>query len=62
MRGTYSIYFMFSKSVRIVSVELLKALPARLEASDEELVEAIEINKWFGRGIDYVDVHLLEAA
>ena len=56
------IYFMFSKSVRIVSVELLKALPARLEASDEELVEAIEIHKWFGRGIDYVDVHSPEAA
>jgi predicted nucleic acid-binding protein len=41
---------------------LLKALPATAVAGDDEVLELIEQHRLFGRGIGYVDAHLLAAA
>lgn len=41
---------------------LLKALPVVGTAPDEEVLELIERHHLFGRGIGYVDAHLLAAA
>jgi predicted nucleic acid-binding protein len=41
---------------------LLKALPAIGVAGDDEVLELIEQHRLFGRGVGYVDAHLLTAA
>lgn len=40
----------------------LKKLPAAELASDNEVMELIERHRLFGRGIGYVDAHLLASA
>jgi len=41
---------------------LLKALPVVGAVTDDEVLELIEQHRLFGRGIGYVDAHLLAAA
>jgi predicted nucleic acid-binding protein len=43
-------------------LRLLQALPQAIVASDEEVLFFIERNALMGRGIGYVDAHLLAAA
>jgi predicted nucleic acid-binding protein len=43
-------------------LSLLKGLPAAVVASDEEVLLLIEREQLMGRGIGYVDVHLLASA
>ena len=43
-------------------LELLKGLPAATVASDTEVLLLIERERLMGRGIGYVDVHLLASA
>lgn len=40
-------------------LELLQHLPSAPVATDEEVLEFIETRKLMGRGIGYIDVHLL---
>jgi hypothetical protein len=42
-------------------LRLLKALPQAIVASDQEMLFFIERNALMGRGIGYVDAHLLAA-
>lgn len=44
---------------RRVTLDLLTQLPGALQATAEEALEFIEARELFGRGIGYVDVHLL---
>lgn len=41
---------------------LLTALPVSLKASDEEAIEFIERHRLMGRGLGYIDLHLLASA
>jgi len=41
---------------------MLSNLPAAVEASDGVVIEFIEKRSLYGRGIGYIDVHLLAAA
>ncbi len=43
-------------------IELLQALPQLAVATDDEVLYFIESQKLMGRGIGYVDAHLLAAA
>ena len=43
-------------------LELLRGLPAATEASDAEVLLLIERDRLMGRGIGYVDAHLLASA
>ncbi len=43
-------------------LELLQGLPAALVASDQEVLRLIEHDQLMGRGIGYVDAHLLASA
>lgn len=43
-------------------LELLQGLPAAVVASDAEVLLLIERNQLMGRGIGYVDAHLLASA
>ena len=43
-------------------LELLKGLPAAVVASDQEVLLMIEQHQLMGRGIGYVDAHLLASA
>jgi predicted nucleic acid-binding protein len=43
-------------------IELLQALPQLPSATDDEVLYYIERHKLMGRGIGYVDAHLLAAA
>lgn len=43
-------------------LELLHRLPQATVATDSELLEVIERRRLMGRGLGYVDVHLLAAA
>ncbi|MEA5410793.1 type II toxin-antitoxin system VapC family toxin [Synechococcus sp. BA-120 BA3] len=43
-------------------LSLLQGLPAAVVASDEEVLLLIERDQLMGRGIGYVDVHLLASA
>ena len=43
-------------------IALLEALPAALVAGHEELLSFIEARKVMGKGLGYIDVHLLAAA
>lgn len=47
---------------RVEVLALLQALPGALLASDEEALAFIETRRLMGRGIGYVDVHLLASA
>lgn len=41
---------------------LLRALPRAVVASDEEVLRLVEVKRLHGRGLGWVDVHLLAAA
>jgi predicted nucleic acid-binding protein len=43
-------------------LSLLQALPMAIPAEHREALELIEINRLTGKGLGYVDVHLLAAA
>ena len=43
-------------------LELLQGLPAATVASDAEVLHLIERDRLMGRGIGYVDVHLMASA
>jgi predicted nucleic acid-binding protein len=43
-------------------LELLQGLPAAVVASDSEVLQLIERKQLMGRGIGYVDAHLLASA
>ncbi|MGR3302351.1 MAG: type II toxin-antitoxin system VapC family toxin [Candidatus Scalindua sp.] len=43
-------------------LSLLLALPTAMQASHQEILEFIEIKKLTGKGLGYIDVHLLGAA
>jgi predicted nucleic acid-binding protein len=43
-------------------LSLLQGLPAAVVASDEEVLLLIERDQLMGRGVGYVDVHLLASA
>ncbi len=43
-------------------LDLLAALPAAAVASDDEVLELIEKRRLMGKGLGYVDVHLLASA
>jgi hypothetical protein len=47
---------------RVQVIDLLRALPQMPLASDDEVLYFIERHKLMGRGIGYVDAHLLAAA
>jgi len=41
---------------------LMQSLPMTIQASHEEVLQFIESNKLMGKGIGYIDVHLLASA
>ena len=43
-------------------LSLLLALPMAVQASHQEILKFIEIKKLMGKGLGYIDVHLLAAA
>jgi len=43
-------------------MELLRDLPQALIADDDEVFKLIERHRLFGRGVGYVDCHLLASA
>lgn len=43
-------------------LSLLQALPMGIKAEDEEVLELIESNRLMGKGLGYVDIHLLASA
>ncbi len=43
-------------------LRLLMQLPAATEATHGEVMQFIELHKLMGRGVGYIDVHLLAAA
>ncbi len=43
-------------------LEFLRALPAAVAATDDEVLECIERNHLYGSGLGYTDVHLLASA
>jgi len=47
---------------RAAIIALLEALPAALIVHNEELLSFIETRKVMGKGLGYIDVHLLAAA
>jgi predicted nucleic acid-binding protein len=47
---------------RASSLQLLNKLPQARQASHEEIVQLVEQRKLFGRGIGWVDAHLLGSA
>ena len=47
---------------RAETLELLAALPAAPSASEDEALAFIERRKLMGRGLGYIDVHLLASA
>jgi len=47
---------------RVRVIDLLQALPQLAMAMDDEVLYVIERHKLMGRGIGYVDAHLLAAA
>jgi predicted nucleic acid-binding protein len=46
---------------RVQVIELLRALPQLSSAADDEVLYFIDRHKLMGRGIGYVDAHLLAA-
>lgn len=49
-------------SNRIEILKLLKALPRVLSAHEDEILQFIENHRLFGKGLGYIDVHLLASA
>jgi predicted nucleic acid-binding protein len=47
---------------RIALISLLEALPTALEVEHEEVLAFIESRKVMGKGLGYIDVHLLASA
>ncbi len=47
---------------RMVILSLLKELPSTVVAEPEEILTFIENNHLMGRGLGYVDIHLLASA
>ena len=47
---------------REIVMEALSGLPCASPATDEEVLRFIDRHRLFGRGVGYVDVHLLAAA
>lgn len=47
---------------RAVILSLLQLLPASIEAEQEEVLSFIENNHLMGKGIGYVDAHLIASA
>ena len=47
---------------RTTILSLLEALPMAIPAEHEEALELININKIMGKGLGYVDVHLIASA
>ena len=47
---------------RIEILSLLQALPAALHAEHEEVMQLIENHRLMGKGLGYIDMHLLAAA
>ena len=43
-------------------LSLLQALPMATQAEHEEVMQFIESNKLMGRGLGYIDVHLIASA
>ncbi|MCX7000540.1 MAG: PIN domain-containing protein [Candidatus Sumerlaeota bacterium] len=43
-------------------LSLLRSLPSAIEAEHEEVIQFIEKNHLMGRGLGYIDVHLLASA
>ena len=43
-------------------ISLLQALPVAVQAEHDEVLQFIEQNKIVGKGIGYIDVHLLASA
>ncbi len=49
-----------TKRTEILS--LLKELPQAIQADDEEVIQFIEDHKLMGKGLGYIDIHLLMSA
>ena len=47
---------------RIEIIDLLKALPEVFAASDDEVLQFIENQHLYGKGLGYIDIHLLASA
>jgi predicted nucleic acid-binding protein len=47
---------------RLSKLAALDQLPMAEQASDAEVFRAIEDNRWFSRGIGFIDAHLLASA
>jgi len=47
---------------RIEIIQLLKALPKVLIATDEEVMQFIEDRHLYGKGLSYIDIHLLASS
>jgi len=43
-------------------LSLLKALPQAVKAGNEEVMQFIENNRLMGKGLGYVDIHLIASA
>ncbi len=43
-------------------IELLKALPEVSVASDDEILQFIENRQLYGKGLGYIDIHLLASS
>jgi predicted nucleic acid-binding protein len=49
-------------SNRVEIIDLLRALPEVLVASDDEILQFIENRQLYGKGLGYIDIHLLASA
>ncbi|MCJ7546691.1 MAG: VapC toxin family PIN domain ribonuclease [Deltaproteobacteria bacterium] len=47
---------------RLEILSLLKTLPTALQAEHEEVMQFIENNSLMGKGLGYIDIHLLASA
>ena len=47
---------------RAVIISLLKSLPSAKVAINDEILQFIEYNKLMGKGLGYIDIHLLASA
>ena len=47
---------------REVLISLLQELPLAIQADDDEVVQFIEDHKLMGKGLGYIDIHLLMSA
>lgn len=43
-------------------LSLLQTLPMAIQAEHEEVLQSIEINQLMGKGLGYIDVHLIASA